>query len=368
ADLGSVSQILSQLPYGAEEQTLPRVALDAPPAFVPRYEFTGKERDRGVGLAYFGARSLDARLGRWVSADPLAVQGLVEADNDTYRPCHNSPVLLVDPDGQQSVDAGIVSPPVEEPAPVADAGTACAGATEGPDPAADPADAFAPAPAGYPHGVHGGEPLPTNTPEGLVAGAIGALGSPETGEVVSDIVDPLVRAGTAVNEALDAPASAVADVVESVAEFVVEDVVGAELSDTAREYIRAAAKGVVYGLEATVLSRIFRGAAEPPSPRVGEPRIVFDETAWQHIADRHVPGGTMTEGRSVFLDADTARQAIRQAETAPAVRQANGNLARTLQSTTGPVGIDRATGTLTRTYTVITTPDGVLVTAFPGAP
>ncbi|NMC69597.1 MAG: hypothetical protein GYA57_05950 [Myxococcales bacterium] len=103
ADLGSVSQILSQLPYGAEEQTLPRVALDAPPAFVPRYEFTGKERDRGVGLVYFGARSLDARLGRWVSTDPLAVQGSL---GNAYAYAASNAVRLVDRVGLDDVDAG----------------------------------------------------------------------------------------------------------------------------------------------------------------------------------------------------------------------------------------------------------------------
>ncbi|MBM4291323.1 MAG: RHS repeat-associated core domain-containing protein [Deltaproteobacteria bacterium] len=33
------------------------------------YEYTGKEHDDAAGLTYFGARYLDGRLGRWVSAD-----------------------------------------------------------------------------------------------------------------------------------------------------------------------------------------------------------------------------------------------------------------------------------------------------------
>lgn len=33
----------------------------------------GKEEDVGVGLQYFGKRFLNPLLGRWVSADPLAV-------------------------------------------------------------------------------------------------------------------------------------------------------------------------------------------------------------------------------------------------------------------------------------------------------
>ena len=35
--------------------------------------FTGKEEDVEVGLYYFGKRYLNPFLGRWVSADPLAV-------------------------------------------------------------------------------------------------------------------------------------------------------------------------------------------------------------------------------------------------------------------------------------------------------
>lgn len=86
ADTGAAAEILSQLPYGAEEQTYPRVEdMDDPTAFAPRYEFTGKERDRGVGLVYFGARSLDPRLARWVSVDPATLHaGVVSGQFNPY--------------------------------------------------------------------------------------------------------------------------------------------------------------------------------------------------------------------------------------------------------------------------------------------
>jgi RHS repeat-associated protein len=103
ADTGGIAEALSQLPYGAEEQTLPAVELGDPAAFTPRYEFTGKERDRGVGLVYFGARSLDPRLGRWVSADPVTVQG---TGGNGYAYAAANPVRLVDPNGLDDVDAG----------------------------------------------------------------------------------------------------------------------------------------------------------------------------------------------------------------------------------------------------------------------
>jgi RHS repeat-associated protein len=36
------------------------------------YRFTGKELDEETGLYYYGARYLDLRAGRWLSADPAA--------------------------------------------------------------------------------------------------------------------------------------------------------------------------------------------------------------------------------------------------------------------------------------------------------
>src|SRR5690606_24501276 len=38
--------------------------------------FTGKEADEEVGLVYFGERYLIPRIGRWASADPLAVHAV----------------------------------------------------------------------------------------------------------------------------------------------------------------------------------------------------------------------------------------------------------------------------------------------------
>ena len=48
------------------------------------YRFTGKEDDIEVGLIYFGARYLNPQLGRWISADPLAVHAPGKADLNLY--------------------------------------------------------------------------------------------------------------------------------------------------------------------------------------------------------------------------------------------------------------------------------------------
>src|SRR5690606_29008619 len=53
-------------------------------SFREDYRFTGKEEDVEVGLQYFGKRFLNPLLGRWVSADPLAVHAPGEADLNVY--------------------------------------------------------------------------------------------------------------------------------------------------------------------------------------------------------------------------------------------------------------------------------------------
>ncbi len=63
-----------------------------------------------VGLTYFGKRYLSPYLGRWVSADPLAVHGL-GGDFNTYAYVHGRVLSEVDPVGLQE-DAGVPSSPV----------------------------------------------------------------------------------------------------------------------------------------------------------------------------------------------------------------------------------------------------------------
>ena len=48
-----------------------------------KFKFTGKEEDIEVGATYFGARYYQARLGRWMSADPMTVHDL-GADPNPY--------------------------------------------------------------------------------------------------------------------------------------------------------------------------------------------------------------------------------------------------------------------------------------------
>ncbi|NMC69784.1 MAG: hypothetical protein GYA57_06905, partial [Myxococcales bacterium] len=102
ADLGTPLRHFSQLPYGAEEKVVAPVGWEAKD--VGRYEFTGKERDRGVGLAYFGIRHYLAPIGRWTAPDLLVVLGAV-ATSSPFRFSDASPTGRVDPDG---LDATLV--------------------------------------------------------------------------------------------------------------------------------------------------------------------------------------------------------------------------------------------------------------------
>ncbi|WPD23164.1 MAG: SpvB/TcaC N-terminal domain-containing protein [Candidatus Electrothrix scaldis] len=72
-----------------------------------RYRYTGMERDEETGLNYHGARYYAGWLGRWCSCDPA---GLVDGTN-IYMYAGNSPLLFIDPAGQQSLQELENGPP-----------------------------------------------------------------------------------------------------------------------------------------------------------------------------------------------------------------------------------------------------------------
>jgi RHS repeat-associated protein len=61
-----------------------------------RYKFTSKERDTESGYDYFGARYYDARVGRWLSVDALAIEYPSLAP---YVYAVANPLLYLDPNG-----------------------------------------------------------------------------------------------------------------------------------------------------------------------------------------------------------------------------------------------------------------------------
>ena len=60
-----------------------------------RYLFQGREYDSATGLYYFRARWYNPETGRWLSKDPLGIEGGL----NLYAFCDNNPVNFVDPSG-----------------------------------------------------------------------------------------------------------------------------------------------------------------------------------------------------------------------------------------------------------------------------
>ena len=91
----------------------------------PVSRFTGKEEDVEVGLQYFGKRYLSPYLGRWISADPLAVHVPGSADLNLYAYVRGAVLKNVDPLGLQDHTAGtdtqgpVADEPIKDEAPPA---------------------------------------------------------------------------------------------------------------------------------------------------------------------------------------------------------------------------------------------------------
>jgi hypothetical protein len=86
-----------------------------------------------------------------------------------------------------------------------------------------------------------------------------------------------------------------------------------------------------------------------------------------HVTAGHTIGGAESAGNSIFNLGENLPGLIKGAEKVEPVRQAGGNIERIVDAGRN-IGIDRTTGVQTTIYTVITRPNGDLVTAFPGRP
>jgi RHS repeat-associated protein len=64
------------------------------------YTFSGKEKDAETGYGYFGARYYDSGLSIWLSVDPMSDK---YPSMSPYNYCANNPVILVDPDGRETI-------------------------------------------------------------------------------------------------------------------------------------------------------------------------------------------------------------------------------------------------------------------------
>ncbi len=89
-------------PYGSTAYQAVRSQTQTP----KRYRFTGKERDEESGLYYHGARYYAPWIGRWVSADPIGLEGggnlyAYVSGGNLYAYVSGNPVILTDPSGTQ---------------------------------------------------------------------------------------------------------------------------------------------------------------------------------------------------------------------------------------------------------------------------
>jgi hypothetical protein len=97
-------------------------------------------------------------------------------------------------------------------------------------------------------------------------------------------------------------------------------------------------------------------------------KINITDDGLAHVFDRHLADGSLSAGKSLFNDNVTLTRLIADAGDAVVpITQRNGSLAYVVDAGRN-IGVDRATGLPTSTYTVITKPSGDLVTAFPGSP
>ena len=104
---GDEYQRIEYTPYG---ETWVEKTQNTGLEYLP-YKFTGKEIDEETGLYYYGARYLDPRYSRWLSADPALSEymsgskaGMGGAYNSVnlnlYHYAGNNPVKYKDPDGK----------------------------------------------------------------------------------------------------------------------------------------------------------------------------------------------------------------------------------------------------------------------------
>ena len=87
AETGEVAQRLDYDSFG-------RVLRDTNPGFQP-FGFQGGLYDPDTGLVEFGCRWYDAQTGRWISKDPI----LLDGGWNVYAFCNNDPINRTDPSG-----------------------------------------------------------------------------------------------------------------------------------------------------------------------------------------------------------------------------------------------------------------------------
>lgn len=73
-----------------------QITNQSTPAHTPLHSFTGREWDADAELLYYRARWYDASVGRFLSEDPIGLDG---ADSNLWQYVLNTPTMLLDPSG-----------------------------------------------------------------------------------------------------------------------------------------------------------------------------------------------------------------------------------------------------------------------------
>jgi RHS repeat-associated protein len=85
----------------------------------PRPGFSGKEREFGSNLDYFGARYYGHSQYRFISVDPIENKDEAIIDPqlwNLYNYCGNNPLSFYDPDGREPIPLAISTSPIWVPA------------------------------------------------------------------------------------------------------------------------------------------------------------------------------------------------------------------------------------------------------------
>jgi len=115
-------------------------------------------------------------------------------------------------------------------------------------------------------------------------------------------------------------------------------------------------QGIAYTISSKGIGHVYSSATSSLQ------RIEITSSAWQHVTNRHTPGGTQNAGASIFNPGVDIRALIKDAELITPVLESNGYVGREFDA--GRI-IGYEGSKQTTKYRVIATQSGKLVTAYP---
>ena len=278
-----------------------------------RQRFAGKQLDPETYLQYFEARYYDGGLGRFTSVDPVIPAWARTRPQgwNRYAYALNNPLKFVDPSGltPESVPLPVPSGGSDMPQELCGAPNLT--------PSEEGYDSFwGQGVLGRPFGVLDGGGLPYARATGPIRVAPEYQGR---GGLSIDLTDP----------------------------FFYIDLLPWGRGVKGAAFLAGALKGLSAG---------------------GRAALAVTERGLAHVLARHVTGGALTAGKSVFYGgAKEVRQLIDAAGRVSPTQQPGGRLGWIVDAGRD-IGIDRTTGLPTSQYTVISDHVGALITAFPGVP